>query len=118
MQSNITHCAALTVQLPTKKFGDQIFSSRLVPVQDDAMEPTIRNGGFAMIRPIDQIRHDAVYALDRAGVVVIRRAQVYPGSASVRLFFDNTLYGSGEMLTLAEADDMVIGRVVGACNPV
>ncbi|WP_420564140.1 S24 family peptidase [Thalassobaculum sp.] len=91
---------------------------RLLPVKGDGMEPTLSEHGFAVVAPCERIASDGVYVLLYQGDPIIRRCQLLAGKR-VRLLLDSPLYaGTDNILPKADADDMVIGRVVGACNPI
>ncbi len=97
---------------------EDLSRGRLLPVETDAMEPTLAERGYAVVAPCDRVAADAVYVLMYGGETIIRRCQMLI-DGSVRLMLDNPKYAAGlDVIPRATVDDMVLGRVVGACNPI
>lgn len=105
--------------LQTTSRLEDLSRGRLFPVKGDGMEPTLSERGFAVVAPCDRVACDAVYVLLYRGETIIRRCQLLV-DGQVRLMLDNELYkrAGDDILPKAEVNDMVIGMVVGACNPI
>lgn len=105
-----------TLQITTRI--EDLSRGRLLSVETDGMEPALKERGYAVVAPCDRVACDAVYVLMCGGDTIIRRCQLLI-DGSVRLMLDNPKYAAAsDILPKAEVEDMVLGRVVGACNPI
>ena len=88
---------------------------RIVLVDSDNMEPTLRKGDCVMVLPVTQFEYDTIYAIDRGDglVIVIRAYQARYGM--IRLQRDNELYPRSDRDDLVDLDwfnEHVVGLVV------
>ena len=81
---------------------------RLIMVEDDAMEPTLRRGDAVCALPVSAYSGEGVYLIDKGYPAVCR---VSPGPRSLLLSTDNKLYGPPTEYTKAQFNEFVIGKV-------
>lgn len=96
---------------PTVKAGRDLRSLYALPVKGDSMEPTFTDGGFVFVDVAHNVPSPPdVYAVDYGDGLMIKRLEMIPQSASVRVISDNPRYGDYE---LTRDTVLVFGRVVG-----
>ena len=85
--------------------------ARVVPIDDDAMEPTLRKGDGVLVDPtVDRYVGEGLYVLGNEEHMRVYRVQPNIGGC-LRLISDNKLY-PGFTLSRAEFDDCVLGKVL------
>lgn len=87
---------------------------RLVPVDTDAMEPTLRKGDAVAVVPATTLTADGLYVLDHSGAPRIYRCQA-DFRGGVHLLSDNKVYPTDHvpMDTFTAA---LLGKAVMTCN--
>ena len=105
--------------VPLTNLGGTL-SGQITPVGGDGMEPTLSARGYAIVQPADRWSGYGVYALLCRGDVTFRRCDLLLPGKEIRLSLDNDAYPPDTDTTLsrAEFEDMVLGKVVGAINPI
>lgn len=83
----------------------------LMEVGSDNMQPTLRSCDYVAVVAADAYTFPTLYVLEDRGYRRVIRAQYLP-KGRVQIIYDNTLYHRQE-LSLADFNDLVIGRVVG-----
>jgi hypothetical protein len=91
--------------------ADGLGQPRLMPIEDDAMQPELRHGDLVVVVPIDHFRCDGLYVLDVSGTAAVYRCSSnFRGGIEARR--DNPLYSDWTFPTGAEFDAHVLGYVV------
>ncbi|MCF6147650.1 MAG: LexA family transcriptional regulator [Candidatus Kuenenia sp.] len=83
-------------------------------IEDDSMEPTLKNGDVVIVDKKDNVLdRDGLYLLRVAGASFIKRIQRLPGS-SIRMLCDNSAYQTIEVKTdqIVSGEILIIGRIV------
>lgn len=89
---------------------------RLMPIEGDGMEPTLRHGDYVAVVPIDRFRCDGLYVLERFGVTDVYRCQT-DFAGKIIVWHDNRRYGGKRYpLTVAQFNEGVVGYVVATVN--
>lgn len=84
---------------------------RILPVDSDAMEPTLGARDFVLVAPVDRFAFDGLYVLDdRIGTSVVRARRRIGGEIVISR--DNPLYDQGTVMTQAAFDEIVLAVVV------
>ncbi len=90
----------------------KIGSVYALPVVGDSMEPTLVGGSIAFVDTSHRAPSPAdIYAIDYGDGLMIKRIELLPRSAKVRVISDNQRYGSYEM---KRNDLNVYGRVIAS----
>jgi len=85
--------AALPVPVPAPV---NIARARFIPVIGDSMEPTLPRNGMVAVVPVNGYRAERLYVLDvlpGAKPSIMRCERVF-GASAIRVWYDNTAYGS------------------------
>jgi phage repressor protein C with HTH and peptisase S24 domain len=83
---------------------------RLIAIEGNGMEPTLRRGDFVVATPCDRFRSDGLYVVEIDGEAVVYRCQ-YDGAGNVVLWFDNPRFSERWSMPRAEFDRKVVGIV-------
>lgn len=87
-------------------------TARVLPIDDDTMDPTFRRGDAVAVLPCNGFEYDAIYVLE-----VAERPRVYRCSNDFRggitISSDNALHKVKMTVPRAVFDQSVLGRVVG-----
>ncbi|MBC7282642.1 LexA family transcriptional regulator [Hoeflea sp.] len=90
----------------------KIGSVYALPVVGDSMEPTLVGGSIAFVDTSHRVPSPAdIYAVDYGDGLMIKRIELMPRSARVKVISDNQRYGSYEM---KRTDLNVYGRVIAS----
>ncbi len=87
---------------------------RLIPVDSDAMVPTLREGDAVAVVPVNRFSSDGLYVIDFRGRARVFRC-AYDFRGEVLLMSDNTVYPH-EKVTWDEFGSLVLGRVALVCK--
>lgn len=83
--------------------------TRIVPVDDDAMEPTLYRGDAVIAAPVETYCGEGLYVVD-IGYPRLYRVQVNPATGALVLRSDNRAYPSSEW-PMEEFSELVMAKV-------
>lgn len=88
--------------------------ARMMPVESDSMQPTLRIGDAVGVMPCDRYEGEGVYVLMDYGAVFLRRVQSR-GRGDIHLYCDNKVYPA-EDISVDRFKELVVGRVHVFCQ--
>jgi len=87
---------------------------RLMPVENDTMEPTLRSGDAVGVVPVDRFRGEGVYVIESGGFPLIFRCR-HERNGRIFLWRDNKRYSTLD-LSLEEFNDCILAEVHLVCR--